>query len=127
MGRADWDADRVRGDLVAYAHGRLADPGAVLIVDETGFLEKGTKSAGVARQYTGTAGRVENCQVGVFLALAGRNGHALLDRELYLPQGWDGDARRREEARIPEELKFATKPQWAERMLERARKAAWDW
>ena len=123
LGRADWDADRVRDDLVAYAHGHLADPQGVLVVDETGFLKKGTKSAGVQRQYSGTAGRIENCQVGVFLAFAGRKGHALLDRELYLPKEWAGDADRREEARIPEEVAFATKPQLAERMFKRAWKA----
>jgi SRSO17 transposase len=129
LGRADWDADRVRDDLVAYAHGHLADPRGVLVVDETGFLKKGTKSAGVQRQYSGTAGRIENCQVGVFLAFAGRRGHALLDRELYLPREWAGDADRREAARIPEEVAFATKPQLAERMFKRAWeagvKAAW--
>jgi SRSO17 transposase len=123
LGRADWDADRVRDDLVAYAHGHLADPQGVLVVDETGFLKKGTKSAGVQRQYSGTAGRIENCQVGVFLAFAGRKGHALLDRELYLPKEWAGDADRREAARIPEEVEFATKPQLAERMFKRAWKA----
>ena len=69
----------------------LGDPGGVLVVDETGFLKKGTKSAGVQRQYSGTAGRIENCQIGVFLAYASRNGHALIDRELYLPQSWTED------------------------------------
>jgi SRSO17 transposase len=123
LGRADWDADQVRDDLVAYAHGHLADPQGVLVVDETGFLKKGTKSAGVQRQYSGTAGRIENCQIGVFLAVAGCKGHALLDRELYLPKEWADDARRREEARIPEDVAFATKPQLAERMLQRAWKA----
>jgi len=123
LGRADWDADLVRDDLIAYAHGHLADPQGVLVVDETGFLKKGIKSAGVQRQYSGTAGRVENCQVGVFLAFAGRQGYALLDRELYLPKEWAGDADRREAAGIPEDVAFATKPQLAERMLERARKA----
>ena len=123
LGRADWDADRARDDLIAYAHGHLADPRGVLIVDETGFLKKGTKSAGVQRQYSGTAGRIENCQIGVFLAFAGRNGHALLDRELYLPKEWAGDADRRAAARIPEDVAFATKPQLAERMLNRAWKA----
>jgi SRSO17 transposase len=123
LGRADWDADRVRDDLIAYARGHLADPRGVLVVDETGFLKKGTKSAGVQRQYSGTAGRIENCQVGVFLAFAGRKGHALLDRELYLPREWAGDADRREAARIPEEVAFATKPQLAERMFKRAWKA----
>jgi SRSO17 transposase len=123
LGRADWDADEVRDDLIAYVHGHLADPRGVLIVDETGFLKKGTKSAGVQRQYSGTAGRIENCQVGVFLAFAGGKGHALLDRELYLPEEWAGDADRREAARAPEGLAFATKPRLAERMLERAWRA----
>jgi SRSO17 transposase len=123
LGRADWDADRVRNDLITYAYGHLADPDGVLVVDETGFLKKGTKSAGVQRQYSGTAGRIENCQVGVFLAFAGRKGHALLDRELYLPKEWADDAVRRERAGIPEEVKFATKPQLAERILRRAWKA----
>ena len=129
LGRADWDADRVRDDLVAYAYGHLADPGGVLVVDETGFLKKGTKSVGVQRQYSGTAGRIENCQVGVFLAFAGRRGHALIDRELYLPKEWAGDGGRREAAGVPPEAAFATKPQLAERMLKRAWragvKAAW--
>jgi SRSO17 transposase len=120
LGRADWDADAVRDDLTRYAHEHLADAGGVLVVDETGFLKKGTKSAGVARQYSGTAGRIENSQVGVFLAFAGRHGHALLDRELYLPKEWADDADRREEAGIPSGVTFATKPQLAERMLRRA-------
>ncbi len=120
LGRADWDADRMRDDLAAYVRERLSDAKGVLIVDETGFLKKGTKSAGVQRRYSGTAGRIENCQVGVFLAFAGRRGHALLDRALYLPREWAGDADRREAARIPENVEFATKPRLAERMLERA-------
>jgi SRSO17 transposase len=120
LGRAAWDADAVRDDLTRYAHDHLADPDGVLVVDETGFLKKGTRSAGVRRQYSGTAGRVENCQVGVFLAFAGRHGHALLDRELYLPKEWAADADRREEAGIPAAVTFATKPQLAERMLRRA-------
>jgi SRSO17 transposase len=123
LGRADWDADRVRDDLTAYVREHLADPQGVLIVDETGFLKKGTKSAGVQRQYSGTAGRIENCQIGVFLAFAGRKGYALLDRELYLPKEWAGDADRREAARVPKDVAFATKPQLAERMLKRAWKA----
>ena len=129
LGRADWEADRVRDDLVAYARDHLADPRGVLIVDETGFLKKGVKSAGVQRQYSGTAGRIENCQIGVFLAFAGGRGHALLDRELYLPKSWANDVDRRKEAHIPKEVAFATKPKLAERMLERAWragvKAAW--
>ena len=86
LARADWDADAVRDDLVRSVHDHLGDPGGVLIVDETGFVKKGTKSCGVARQYTGTAGRIENAQVGVFLAYAGARGHALIDRALYLPK-----------------------------------------
>lgn len=129
LGRAEWDADLVRDDLIAYVADRLADARGVLIVDETGFLKKGDKSAGVQRQYSGTAGRIENCQVGVLLAFAGARGMALVDRELYLPESWAGDDARRRGAGIPEEATFATKPRLAERMLERAwrlgLKAAW--
>jgi len=120
LGRADWDADAVRDDLVRYAHHHLADADGVLVVDETGFLKKGTKSAGVQRQYSGTAGRVENCQVGVFLAFAGRHGHALVDRELYLPREWAADDERRKEAGIPQPVAFATKPQHPLGQLRRA-------
>jgi SRSO17 transposase len=120
LGRAGWDADAARDLLRAYAVESLADPEGVLVIDETGFLKKGTHSAGVQRQYCGTAGRVENCQVGVFLAFAGRRGRALIDRELYLPQGWANDAARRKEAGVPEEVAFATKPALGQRMLERA-------
>jgi SRSO17 transposase len=120
LGRADWDADAVRDDLTAYALEHLGDPDGVLIVDETGFLKKGAKSAGVQRQYSGTAGRIENCQVGVFLAFVGRRGRAFLDRELYLPKEWAEDADRRAEAGIPEGVRFATKPALAQRMVERA-------
>jgi SRSO17 transposase len=117
---ADWDADAVRDDLRGYVADHLADPGGVLIVDETGFLKKGPKSAGVARQYSGTAGRVENCQVGVFLAYATPAGRTLVDRELYLPKGWAQDAGRRAQARIPASVAFATKPELAMAMLTRA-------
>ena len=120
LARADWDADAVRDDLAAYAAEHLGDPGGVLVVDETGFLKKGTKSAGVARQYSGTAGRVESCQVGVFLGYATAKGRALLDRALYLPKEWANDADRREEAGVPEEVAFATKIVLARRMVERA-------
>src|SRR5215813_11394876 len=92
--RTDWDVDGVRDDVRAYVTGQLGDPGGVLIADDTGFLKKGTRSAGVQRQYSGTAGRTENCRVGVFLAYASRYGHALIDRELYLPQSWAGDPER---------------------------------
>jgi SRSO17 transposase len=129
LGRADWDADAVRDDLRAYVLEHLADPDGVLVADETGFLKKGTKSAGVQRQYSGTAGRIENCQVGVFLAFAGRRGRTFLDRELYLPQEWAKDDGRRGGAGVPEEVRFATKPALALRMIERALdggvRAAW--
>jgi SRSO17 transposase len=119
LGRADWDADLVRDDLRQYAFAHLSDPLGVLVVDETGFLKKGDKSAGVQRQYSGTAGRIENCQVGVFLAYQSPKGRALLDRDLYLPKEWAADPPRREEARIPAGVSFATKPQLAQRMLQR--------
>src|SRR3954453_15826432 len=92
LGRSDWDPDEVRDDLRDYVVEALGDPDAVLVLDETGFLKKGTKSAGVAPQYTGTAGRIENAQVGVFLAYASRYGTAFLDRALYLPEGWTDDS-----------------------------------
>lgn len=120
LGTARWDADAVRDDLQHYVVDHLADPDAVLIVDETGFLKKGTKSVGVARQYSGTAGRIENCQVGVFLAYAGCHGQAFLDRALYLPRAWAEDAERRQAAGVPEEVAFATKGELARAMLARA-------
>jgi SRSO17 transposase len=122
LGRARWDADELRDELVRYASQHLIDKRdrGVLIVDETGFLKKGTKSAGVQRQYSGTAGRIENCQIGVFLALATSRGRALIDRELYLPESWCEDKARRREAGIPQEVTFATKPQLAIKMLRRA-------
>lgn len=118
-GRADWDAEAVRDDLIVFVRDHLADPHGILVVDETGFLKKGTKSAGVRRQYSGTAGRIENGQVGVFLAFVGRREQALPDRESDLPKDWAGDADRRKAARIPEDVAFATKPQLAERMIKR--------
>jgi SRSO17 transposase len=120
MGRADWDPDDVRDDLRDYVVEALGDPEAVLILDETGFLKKGARSAGVARQYTGTAGRVENAQVGVFLAYASRHGTAFIDRALYLPKEWTGDPKRCRAAGIPEGTAFATKPALAKVMLGRA-------
>ena len=99
--RADWDVDGVPDDVRDYVIEHLGDPGGVLIADETGFIKKGTRSAGVQRQYSGTAGRTENCQVGVFLAYASPRGHALIDRELYLPQSWADDQDRRRAAGIP--------------------------
>src|SRR5262245_50478823 len=123
LGRAVWSADEVRNDLGDYVVKHLGDEGGVLVIDETGFLKKGTKSAGVQRQYSGTAGRVENCQIGVFLAYATREGRTFLDRELYLPQSWADDQDRRAEAGIPPEVKFATKPALGRRMIERAQQA----
>src|SRR4029450_2895989 len=119
LGRAVWDADAVRDDLCAYGIEHLGDPHGVVVIDETGFLKKGRHSVGVARQYSGTAGRVENCQIGVFLAYASACGHALLDRELYLPKEWAQDRERCTRAGIPQERTFATKPELARRMLER--------
>jgi SRSO17 transposase len=120
MGRSEWDPEAVRDDLRGYVVEALGDPDAVLVLDETGFLKKGTRSAGVARQYTGTAGRIENAQVGVFLAYASRHGVAFLDRALYLPAEWTGDPGRCLAAGIPEGTAFATKPALARVMLERA-------
>jgi SRSO17 transposase len=98
----------------------LGDSAAVLVVDETGFLKKGTTSVGVQRQYSGTAGKVDNCQLGVFLAYAGPKGRAFIDRELYLPRGWTNDPARCRAARVPEQVEFRTKPQLARMLLERA-------
>ncbi len=120
--QARWDADAVRDDLRSYVVEHLGDPGGVLVVDETGFVKKGHHSAGVQRQYSGTAGRIENCQVGVFLAYANPHGlgAALIDRALYLPECWTADPARRRQAAIPEQVEFQTKPQLARAMLERA-------
>jgi SRSO17 transposase len=114
-----WDADAVRDTLRGYVLDRLGDAAGVVVADETGFLKKGTKSAGVQRQYSGTAGRIENCQLGVFLTYVSPHGRALIDRELYLPQSWTDDRQRCTEAGIGDEVEFATKPQLARRMLER--------
>jgi SRSO17 transposase len=120
LARAKWDADGVRDDVRGYIAEHLGDPRAVLVVDETGDLKKGTATAGVQRQYTGTAGRVENAQVAVYLGYAARRGHALIDRELYLPKSWTSDPARCAAAGIPADVTFATKPQLARRMIERA-------
>jgi SRSO17 transposase len=120
LGRAAWSADAVRDDLRAYVVEHLGDVDAVLVVDETGFLKKGTKSVGVARQYSGTAGRIENCQIGVFLAYATGRGRTFLDRELYLPRAWATDRDRRAVAGVPEAVPFATKPRLARQMITRA-------
>ncbi|MBP2303629.1 IS701 family transposase [Azospirillum picis] len=120
LARMRWDADAVRDDLQAYVVEHLGDPDAVLVLDETGFLKKGERSVGVQRQYSGTAGRIENCQIGVFLGYAGRHGYALIDRALYLPQGWAADEDRRLAAWVPETVAFATKPKLGLTMLKRA-------
>jgi SRSO17 transposase len=119
-----WDEDAARDALARYVARRMGDPAAVLVFDETGFLKKGRMSAGVSRQYTGTAGRVENCQVGVFAAYVTPDGsRALIDRELYLPECWTGDRDRCRAAGIGDEVGFATKPELARQMAERAVRA----
>jgi SRSO17 transposase len=121
LSAAAWDADGVRDDLRAYVVEHLGDEASgVLVVDETGFLKKGRKSCGVARQYTGTAGDTVNCQVGVFLAYGSAAGAAFIDRALYLPHEWAEDRARRAEAGVPEETGFATKIELAQQMLARA-------
>jgi SRSO17 transposase len=120
LARSRWDADAVRDDLRSYVTEHLGDPRAVLVVDETGDLKKGAATAGVQRQYTGTAGRTENAQVAVYLGYAGRGGHALIDRELYLPKSWTCDPARCRAAGIPGDVQFATKPALARAMITRA-------
>jgi SRSO17 transposase len=120
LGRAAWDADEVRDDLRAYVVDHLGDRDGVLIVDETGFLKKGEQSAGVQRQYSGTAGRVENCQVAVFIVYYTARGRTFLDRALYLPRSWTEQAKRCQAAGIPDPVGFATKPLLARQMLQRA-------
>lgn len=120
LAAADWDVDLVRDDVRGYVVEHLGDPAGVLVVDETGFLKKGTKSAGVARQYSGTAGRIENSQIGVFLAYATPVARTFLDRELYLPKAWTEDRDRCREAGIGDEVAFATKPELAIAMIGRA-------
>lgn len=119
LGRSSWSADALRDLVRAYAVEALAAPDGVLVVDETGFLKKGRHSVGVGRQYSGTAGRIENCQVGVFACYASRWGHALVDRQLYLPKDWAGDAARRIKASVPDDVDFATKPAMAREMVAR--------
>jgi SRSO17 transposase len=121
LNTARWDADGVRDDLRTNVVEVLGSEAAVGVIDETGFLKKGDKSAGVKRQYSGTAGRIENCQIGVFLAYTTPLGHTLVDRELYLPKEWATDEARRAEAHIPQSVTFQTKPALAQHMLERAR------
>ena len=120
LARARWDADAVRDDLRGYVIDAFGDPGAVLVVDETGDLKKGVQSVGVQRQYTGTAGRIENAQVAVFLTYAAPRGHALIDRALYLPKSWTTDLDRCAAAGVPHDVEFATKPALATAMITRA-------
>lgn len=120
LARATWDEDGVREDLRGYVVDHLGDPDAVLVVDETGDVKKGSATVGVQRQYTGTAGRIENAQVGVYLVYAGAGGHAFIDRALYLPKSWTNDAERLAEAGVPAEVEFATKPALARTMIARA-------
>ncbi len=120
LNRAVWESDEVRDHLQAYVRELIADSDGMLVMDETGFLKKGKKSVGVQRQYSGTAGRIENCQLGVFLTYASKAGHTLVDRELYLPKSWTEDRERCRAADVPEEVVFATKPELAARMLWRA-------
>src|ERR671912_1599647 len=120
LGRAQWDADALRDVVRDYVVETLAEPNAVLVVDETGFLKQGKASCGVGRQYTGSAGKITNCQIGVFAAYVSSKGHAFIDRALYLPKAWSDDRARRTAAHVPEDVTFATKPQIARGMIERA-------
>src|SRR5664279_4155049 len=120
LGRGDWDADALRDIVRDYVIEHLADDDAVLVIDETGFLKQGKASCGVARQYTGSAGKITNCQIGVFATYVSRHGHAFIDRALYLPKEWTDDPTRLKAAYVPDDVSFATKPQMARRMIARA-------
>src|SRR6202142_188364 len=120
LGRGRWDADALRDIVGDYALETLADPDAVLVLDETGFLKQGKASCGVARQYTGSAGKITNCQIGGFARYVSRHGHAFIDRALYLPKAWTDDPARLKATSVPGEVAFATKPQLAARMIARA-------
>ena len=113
LGRSHWDADALRDRVRGYVIEALGDADSVLVVDDTGFVKKGRHSVGVTRQYSGTAGRIENCQVGVFLTYASRFGQSLIDRRLYLPKNWAEDAHARDKTQVPDAIPFATKPQIA--------------
>jgi SRSO17 transposase len=129
LGRGRWDADALRDIVRDYALETLADDDAVLVIDETGFLKQGKASCGVARQYTGSAGKITNCQIGVFACYVSRHGHALIDRSLYLPKAWTDDPARLERAHVPTQTRFATKPATAGAMIARAlaAKAPFGW
>src|ERR671929_1098296 len=123
LGRSRWDADALRDLVRDYALQTLAAPDAVLVIDETGFLKQGASSCGVQRQYTGSAGKIANCQIGVFAAYVSDRGHAFIDRWLYLPRSWADQPDRRRAAHVPDDVRFATKPAIAVAMIERALKA----
>ena len=120
LGRRDWDADALRHIVRDYVIEHLTDDDAVLVIDETGFLKQGKASCGVARQYTGSAGKVTNCQIGVFAAYVSCHGHAFIDRVLYLPKEWTDDPTRLKATYVPPDVGFATKPKLATRMIARA-------
>ena len=120
LGRGRWDADALRDIVREYALETLADEEAVLVIDETGFLKQGKASCGVARQYTGSAGKITNCQIGVFASYVSRHGHAFIDRALYLPKSWTDDPTRMAATAVPAETAFATKPALARAMIDRA-------
>ena len=120
LGRGRWDADGLRDVVRDYALEALSDLDAVLVIDETGFLKQGKSSCGVGRQYTGSAGKIANCQIGVFAAYVSRHGHAFIDRQLYLPKAWTDDKARLVAAHVPSEVAFATKPRMAAQMAGRA-------
>ena len=129
LGRSHWDADALRDMVRDYALETLSSPGAVLVIDETGFLKQGTRSCGVGRQYTGSAGKITNCQIGVFAAYVSDKGCAFIDRQLYLPQDWTNKPERRTAAHVPDSIRFVTKPEIAAQMIERAIAAGvpFDW
>src|SRR5512140_1315022 len=120
LGRGRWEADSLRDIVRGYALETLADDDAVLVIDETGFLKQGKASCGVARQYTGSAGKITNCQIGVFACYVSPHGHAFMDRALYLPKAWTDDPARLAAAHVPAGVTFATKPRLALAMIERA-------
>src|SRR6202167_3226426 len=120
LGRRDWDADGLRDIVRDYVIEHLADDDAVLVIDETGFLKQGKASCGVARQYTGSAGKITNCQIGVFACYASSHGHAFIDRRLYLPKEWTDAPARMKAAYVPKDMCFATKPQLARKMIAQA-------
>ena len=121
--RGRFSADELRDKLREYTIGNIGAEEGILVVDETGFLKQGKESCGVKRQYSGTAGRIENCQIGVFLSYASEKGHCPIDRRLYMPKEWTDDEQRRKKAGVPEEITFKTKPEMALEMIQEATSA----